>query len=447
MLKAVLPLSIVMCLRFFGLFIVLPVISLYAQSFHTSAFLLGLVVGGAYLTQIIFQTPLGILSDKIDRKKVVMAGLFVFMIGSIICAMASDIYMLVIGRLIQGAGAVGGVVSAQIADLVLEEKRTKAMAIMGGGIFASFTLGMLAGPIVGVHLGVDWLFVIMVLLTLFSMVLLHFKVPNTPKIIYSFSNQSQDKKPYWLDVFKDKNLLIMNISSFLEKAFMTLIFVVIPLVFVNELNLKEEDLWKLYVPGAILGIFALAPASILAEKYAKARIVMSYGIALFLVAFLLIGFSGENYFIFVCGVILFFVGFATLEPIMQSLASKYAKAHLRGSALGVFTTCSYIGSFVGAMIGAWLYHYIGLIGVGVFVGVVCCFWLLLLVFLNNPATQKNIYLNVKKYNITKIDELERQKGVIECYVNATQGIIICKYNDKIINESQILETASKILKA
>ena len=440
MLKAVLPLSIVMCLRFLGLFIVLPVISLYAQSFHSSAFLLGLVVGGAYLTQIIFQTPLGILSDKIDRKKVVMAGLFVFMIGSIICAMASDIYMLVIGRLIQGAGAVGGVVSAQIADLVVEEKRTKAMAIMGGGIFASFTLGMLAGPIVGVHLGVDWLFAIMALLTLFSMVLLHFKVPNTPKILYSFK-----QKPHWLDVFKDKNLFVMNISSFLEKAIMTLVFVIVPLVFVNELDFNEEDLWKLYVPGAILGIFALAPASILAEKYAKARIVMAYGIALFLVAFLLIGFSKNNYFIFVFGVILFFIGFATLEPIMQSLASKYAKAHLRGSALGVFTTCSYVGSFIGAMIGAWLYHFIGLFGVGVFVGVVCCFWLLSLVFLNNPATQKNLYLDSKKYNITKIGELERQKGVIECYVNTTQGVIICKYDDKIINESKILEIASKIL--
>ena len=159
MLHTILPLSLVVCLRFLGLFIVLPVISLYVTEFgEPSALLLGLAVGGAYFTQILFQTPIGILSDKIDRKKVVMVGLFVFMIGSVICALANDIYTLIIGRFIQGAGAIGGVVSVQITDLVREEKRTNAMAIMGGGIFASFTLAMLLGPIIGAYFGVSWLF-------------------------------------------------------------------------------------------------------------------------------------------------------------------------------------------------------------------------------------------------------------------------------------------------
>ena len=330
MFKAILPLSFVVFLRFLGLFIVLPVISLYATEFgETSAILLGLAVGAAYLTQIIFQTPFGILSDKIDRKKVVMAGLLIFLIGSVICALADNIYLLILGRFIQGAGAIGGVVSAQITDLVREEQRTGAMAIMGGGIFASFTLAMLIGPLIGGYVGVAWLFWLTAALTLISMLLLALKVPPTPKISYSFEQAPQKSA-------RNRNLTIMNCSSFLEKMFMTLIFVVIPLCFVNELGAHKEDLWKIYTPAALCGIFALAPASILAEKYGRAKLVLGYGVGLFLLAYILLAIGGaENYlWLFVAGIVLFFIGFATLEPIMQSLTSKYAKAHERRQGIG-----------------------------------------------------------------------------------------------------------------
>lgn len=443
MLKAVLPLTLVMSLRFLGLFCVLPVISLYAQSFHSSTFLLGLAVGGAYLTQIIFQTPLGILSDKIDRKKVVIFGLFVFMIGSTICAMAHDIITLIIGRLIQGAGAIGGIVSAQISDFVREEKRTKAMAIMGGGIFASFTIGMLLGPIVGVHFGVDWLFAITAFLSLFSIVLLWVKVPSTPKISYSFEESTQQQA--WREVLKNKNLVIMNLSSFLEKTFMTFIFVLIPLLFVNDLGLKEDDLWKIYIPGAFLGILALAPASILAEKYSKARFVMSYGIVLFIGAFGLIGFGAKSHlYIFVAGIILFFIGFATLEPIMQSLTSKYAKINLRGSALSIFTTYSYLGSFVGGVLGGIAYGRVDIFYIALSVCFVCVLWLLCIWALNNPAKQKNLYLSIAQYDTNKLAQIQNQQGVIECYINHTEGVIIFKYDSDLLKTDEAIKLVETI---
>ncbi len=147
MFKKIFPLALVSSLRFLGLFIVLPVISLYADSFHSSSpLLVGLAVGGAYLTQIVFQTPMGILSDKIGRKVVVMVCLLLFLAGSLVCFIANDIVWLVIGRFIQGMGALGGVVSAMVADEVKEEERTKAMAIMGAFIFISFTISMAIGP-------------------------------------------------------------------------------------------------------------------------------------------------------------------------------------------------------------------------------------------------------------------------------------------------------------
>lgn len=441
MFKAILPLSFVVFLRFLGLFIVLPVISLYVAEFgETSAILLGLAVSGAYLTQIIFQTPFGILSDKIDRKKVVMAGLLIFLIGSVICALADNIYTLILGRFIQGAGAIGGVVSAQITDLVREEQRTGAMAIMGGGIFASFTLAMLIGPIIGGYVGVAWLFWLTALLTVISMILL-LVVPATPKISYSFKQKPQKSA-------RNLNLTIMNCSSFLEKMFMTLIFVVIPLCFVNELGAHKEDLWKIYTPAALCGIFALAPASILAEKYGRAKLVLGYGVGLFLIAYMLLAIGGaENYlWLFVAGITLFFIGFATLEPIMQSLTSKYAKAHERGKALGVFTTYAYAGSFAGGVLGGVLYHHFGIMWIGIIVSIICVLWLGSLLFLANPTKQKNLYLPISEYASDKIATLESTNGIIEIYTNDTEGVIVLKYNSDILdthNAQAIADTIKK----
>lgn len=441
MFKAILPLSFVVFLRFLGLFIVLPVISLYVAEFgETSAILLGLAVSGAYLTQIIFQTPFGILSDKIDRKKVVMAGLLIFLIGSVICALADNIYTLILGRFIQGAGAIGGVVSAQITDLVREEQRTGAMAIMGGGIFASFTLAMLIGPIIGGYVGVAWLFWLTALLTVISIILL-LVVPATPKISYSFKQKPQKSA-------RNLNLTIMNCSSFLEKMFMTLIFVVIPLCFVNELGSHKEDLWKIYTPAALCGIFALAPASILAEKYGRAKLVLSYGVGLFLIAYMLLAIGGaENYlWLFVAGITLFFIGFATLEPIMQSLTSKYAKAHERGKALGVFTTYAYAGSFAGGVLGGVLYHHFGIMWIGIIVSIICVLWLGSLLFLANPTKQKNLYLPISEYASDKIATLESTNGIIEIYTNDTEGVIVLKYNSDMLdthNAQAIADTIKK----
>ncbi|WP_331273312.1 MFS transporter, partial [Helicobacter pylori] len=262
-------------MRFLGLFIVLPVISLYADSFHSSSpLLVGLAVGGAYLTQIVFQTPMGILSDKIGRKVVVMVCLLLFLIGSLVCFMANDIVWLVIGRFIQGMGALGGVVSAMVADEVKEEERTKAMAIMGAFIFISFTISMAIGPgVVAFFGGAKWLFLLTAILTLLSLLML-LKVKDAPKISYQIKNI----KAYQPN---SKALYLLYLSSFFEKAFMTLIFVLIPLALVNEFHKDESFLILVYVPGALLGVLSMGVASVMAEKYNKPKGVMLSGVLLF----------------------------------------------------------------------------------------------------------------------------------------------------------------------
>ncbi|WP_300955757.1 MFS transporter, partial [Helicobacter rodentium] len=193
LIKQSLPLSLILASRFFGLFIVMPVLSLYALSLEgSSPILIGIAMGGYALTQVLFQIPFGFLSDKFGRKSLIALGLVIFALGSLLCALSQDIYMLILGRFLQGAGAVGGVVSAMIADLVREENRTKAMAFMGATISLSFTFALILGPILGAHYGIPSLFWITCALAIFGIVVLFFAVPNAPKVTYRFANQSGD---------------------------------------------------------------------------------------------------------------------------------------------------------------------------------------------------------------------------------------------------------------
>ena len=212
MIKQIMPLSLIVALRFFGLFIVLPVLSIYALEMEgATPFLAGLVVGGYALTQAAFQVPFGLMSDKVGRKKTLLFGLLIFIVGSVIAAMSDNIYMLLIGRFLQGAGAIGSVVSAMIADLVKEEQRAHAMAVMGGTIALSFAAAMIVAPIVGGHWGIDKLFWLTAILSVMAIGILFTAVPKPPKIIHSYAEEESKM----MEVFKDKSLTRMYITFLL----------------------------------------------------------------------------------------------------------------------------------------------------------------------------------------------------------------------------------------
>lgn len=430
--KQSMPLSLIMASRFFGLFIVMPVLSLYALSFEgSSPILVGIAVGGYALTQVLFQVPFGILSDKFGRKIMIALGLIIFAIGSLICALSGDIYTLILGRLLQGAGAVGGVVSAMIADLVYEEKRTKAMAFMGATIALSFTVALIFGPLLAANFGVPSLFWITFILALLAFIVLFLLVPNVPKITYSFDSKEKNYQA----ILKNKNLQIMNLSNFLQKGLMTLALLMIPIALVKGFNMPREDLWQVYIPASLLGFLAMAPAAIIAEKKGKFKAVMVAGIALFALAYLLM--LGAQKMVFIVGVLVFFIGFSVHEPIMQSLASRYCKAHLKGSAMGVFTTFGYLGSFIGALLGGHLYAFFGVESIVMVVVSACIIWVGLMLFLDNPITHKMLYVTLSE-NL-KLQNIAQLNGVLEYYINESENILVVKYNTKITQELQILE--------
>jgi MFS family permease len=341
MIKSVLPLSAIIALRFFGLFLVLPVISVYAINLEgATTTLVRIVIGGYALTQMLFQIPFGVISDKLGRKGTIIMGLLLFAIGSIICAFSTDIYSLIFGRLLQGAGSIGAVVTAMISDLVKEEQRPKAMAVMGSSIAFAFAISMIAGPTIGAAFGVQSLFYITLFLALASIFVLVKYVPNPPKITHTYKEKAKLG-----EILGNPNLIKMNITNFLQKGLMTFAFMIIPMTLIKNFDWQMAELWKVYLPAMIFGIFAMGPAAVLAEKKGKFKEILIIGIILFAISYLVIGFS-SNATVFVIGVVVFFIGFNMHEPIMQSLAAKFAKVHQRGLVLGIFTSAGYVGTFL-----------------------------------------------------------------------------------------------------
>ncbi len=431
--KKVLPLSLIVALRFFGLFIVLSVLSQYALELPGgTALLAGIAVGGYALTQAVLQVPFGVLSDRIGRKKTLLLGLLIFAAGSVIAALADNIYMLLLGRFLQGAGAIGSVVTAMIADHVREDQRAHAMAVMGMTIAMSFAAAMIIGPLVGGFYSVSALFWLTAILALLALLILFTAVPEPPKIKHSYSEEEAKIK----HVFKDKDLVRMYITFLFHSSTMAIAFFLIPLVMKQKFGMGPEDYWKVYLPAVIFGIVAMGPAAVFGEKYGKGKEVFLVSIGFIAAAFALMGWS-DSILWFAVGAVFFFIGFNMFEPLLQSFVSKFAKVHQKGAALGVANTFAYVGIFLGGAIGGWLYQHFGATGVSTFVLIVSIFWGAWIYTMRSPGVRDNIFLPFSEYDREKMDGLKLINGVTDFYLNETEEIIVVKFDNEIVEESVI----------
>lgn len=441
MLKTTFILSFIAATRFFGLFIVLPVLSLYALDLKgANVFLVSVLVGIYALTQMLFQVPFGILSDKIGRKKTMLLGLLIFIIGSLICAISTDIYTMILGRLLQGSGAIGAVASAMISDFVSEEKRSKAMAVMGMFIGLAFAASMVISPLMSAKFGLSSLFYLSAILTLLCIILLFTAVPKEVKISHYQANKTS-----FFHFLKEKNLALMNLTNFMQKMLMTLTFIIIPLIIVKRFGIfSEDELYKVYILAMIAGFVAMGLAGALGSKKGLSKHFLLLGIILFIATYALFALCilALNFIpydlantIFIFGVVLFFIGFNLHEPIMQTCASQFCKAHEKGAALGIFNSFGYAGSFIGGILGGTFFQFIGfeyLCGLLITLSFV---WLILLFTLKNPSEFKNLYLPL---NVAiNSDEIRKVFGVIELYKNSTNLVI--KFDSKLITQEKIKE--------
>ena len=427
MLKSVLPLSFIVASRFFGLFIVLPVLSLYALNLSgANEFLVGLIVGVYAISQMIFQVPFGALSDKIGRKKALTIGLLIFVAGSIVCALASEIYTMLFGRFLQGVGAVA---TAMISDFVAEENRSKAMAIMGAFIGLSFTLSMVLGPLLAKDYGLSSLFYLSAALSLLCVVLLYTVVPKEIKV-----SAKAQKVPFG-KLFLQKDYMIINFTSFMQKMLTSIAFLVIPIVLVKEYGYESGELYKVYTLGAVLGFLAMGLAGALGDGKGLSKVILIAGTLLFAITYAIFALSFTK-FIFVVGIAIFFIGFNLHEPIMQSTATKFVKSSQKGTALGIFNSFGYFGSFVGGAFGGYIMHAFGFKVLAIICVVLCVIWLVLLFSLSDPRIFKNIYLSPEVS--LNLELLNSQKGVVDYYKNEKNQVI--KFDSRLTSEAALKES-------
>ncbi len=374
-LRAALGLALVFALRMLGLFMVLPVFALYARDLaDVTPARLGLALGVYGLTQALLQAPLGLLSDRLGRKPVIAAGLAVFVLGSIIAGAAQDVDWVIIGRALQGVGAVGAAINALLADLTRESERTKAMALVGVCIGLTFLLALVLGPALQGSLGVPGLFYLSAALGVLCVPLLYGWVPVAPPLPVRMEDD------VWADVravLSDPTLLKLDAGIFIQHALLTALFVAVPIALHDTAGLDQSAHWKIYLPVLLLSLGGSLPLYLLGEQWNRPRLALGLAIGLLAFAHLgLLAFQASAWGIGAM-LVLFFAGFNLLEATLPALVSKAAPMARRGTALGVYSSLQFLGIFCGGVLGGVLLGSFGVAGVFASGTVLALLWLAL----------------------------------------------------------------------
>ena len=381
--RASIGLAGVFSLRMFGLFVILPVVALYADTLPggESATLIGLAIGIYGLTQAIFQIPLGRLSDFWGRKRTIYLGLCIFIMGSLVAACADSLLMLCFGRAIQGAGAVSSAVIALNADLTRDEVRTKSMAIIGITIGFTFLLSIVLGPVLDGFVGLSGIFLITALLTCVSIAVVYFYVPDPEPI-----GKRGEYSPVKLQVIlSNRDLLRLDLGIFSLHGILMAMFVSLPFI----LSGLEGGLitWQFYLAVMVSSIFIMVPLMMLSEKFGHRKAVFLFSIMMIILAELLLGVFDFGQVGLGLALVIFFGAFNLLEASLPSWVSRVADPKSKGTALGVYSTSQYLGTFIGGVAGGWTYqHYSGQ-GVFIFCAVWALVWLLASVKMSDPVNQ------------------------------------------------------------
>ncbi len=351
--RIVASLALLYAFRMLGLFMVLPILMLYGDAYSgATPMLLGLALGVYGLTQACFQIPLGMLSDVVGRKPIIILGLVVFALGSVVAATTDSVFGLIIGRALQGAGAIASAIMAMLADLTSEENRTKAMAAIGASIGLSFSVAMILGPAVAANAGLPGVFFLSALLSLIGIAIVVFIIPK-PKAITS-SKEVVASPALFRSVAANMQLGRLNIGIFSLHAILMISFVGVPGLVENTLSLAKDQHWKFYLPILFTAFAVMLPFIVIAEKKRKIKPVFLAAVSVLALSNLLLVYLGNDYLWVVFSMFIFFVAFNLLESILPSLVSKISPAGAKGTAMGLYSTSQFLGAFCGGVIGGLL---------------------------------------------------------------------------------------------
>ncbi len=413
-LRAASSLAGLYALRMLGMFLILPVFAVYAGHLpggenHT---MVGLAFGAYGLTQALLQLPFGMWSDHVGRKKVIYIGLALFAIGSIMCAMADHIAWLIVGRAVQGAGAISAAVTALLADLTREEHRTKAMAMIGASIASTFAISLVAAPKLAEWIGLPGIFLLTAGLTLAALLGVWKVVPNPA--VSRFHSDAEANASRLPQVLKDPQLLRLNYGVFALHASQMAMFTVMPLLLKQIGGIDVAHHWWVYLPVVLIGFVLMVPAIIYGEKKNHLKEVFLFAIALMFAAQLGMTLWMPSLTWIVVWLGVYFIAFNILEATQPSLISKIAPTAAKGTAMGVYNTCQAASMFMGSALAGYLYQeFQSPMPVFALCALLMAFWLLVSWGMQAPLPVKTKMFHIGEEWSGDVGRLSAKLGAID----------------------------------
>jgi MFS family permease len=444
--RATFSLAGIFSLRMLGLFMILPIFTLYAHRLSgATPVLIGIALGAYGMASGLLQAPLGWLSDRFGRKTIIVSGLMVFAVGSLVAASSTSIWGVILGRILQGAGAVGSTVLALTADLTREEVRTQAMSVIGITIGFSFVIAMILGPMLSTYIGLSGIFYLTAVLAVLGIVAVIFVVPKPDQLLFHSDQEL---------VFKDirnvlmmKNLRSLNLGIFILHASITGLFVVLPLNLLQSTGLPLEHQWYIYMPVLLLAFILMVPLVVIAEKYRQMKRVFTACIFLMAVAQLMLYMYRDHLSagLIAGSLLIYFTAFTTLEAILPSWVSKVAPLTARGTALGIYSSSQFFGAFFGGLAAGWLYndHMAG----GVYLAGLAAAIVWFSVAMNMKAP---LHVATRVVRLGRIDEAQAKKaregllsikGVVDAVVVPKEQVAYLKVDSSVFDTQSLVDNA------
>jgi MFS family permease len=416
--RAALSLAAVFSLRLLGLFMIYPVFSEYAR--HLSGATpsrIGLALGIYGLSQGLLQIPFGLLSDRLGRKTLIVAGLIVFAVGSAVAAMSTSIGGVIVGRTIQGAGAIGSVILALVADLTREESRTQAMAAVGITIGVSFMVALVAGPILAGLIGVPGIFWFMVALAFVGIAITEFVVPRPRNLRV---HRDTETVPALLGSnLRNKELLRLDFGIFALHAVLTASFLGVPSLLHARLNVDSHAQWIVYLPILLISVAVMVPSIIVAEKYRHMKAVFVAAVAALAASQFMLAADQYDPHVILAALTLFFSGFNIMEASLPSLVTKTAAPGARGTAAGIYSSSQFLGIFIGGLAGGWVQQDFGSSAVFAGSGGVALLWLVVAATMKQPSCLTSRLLRIATGGAIDSGALAAKLGQVPGVAEAT----------------------------
>ncbi len=444
-LRAAASLASVFSVRMLGLFMIYPVFASFARHLPgATAYTIGLALGIYGLTQGLLQMPFGILSDRFGRKVMIVLGLVLFGLGSAVAARAHTIDGMIWGRALQGAGAVGSVILAMVGDLTSEDHRTQAMAMVGMTIGLSFLVAIVAGPVVGGWIGISGIFWLMSALAVLGIAITLFIVPAPRRLSV---HRDAEAVPALLGAtLRNSELLRLDFGIFALHAMLTASFLVVPVLLAGTLGMHAGAEWRVYLPVLLVSVAVMVPVIIVAERLRRMKAVLVAAVAALAASQFMLAAAGQDKWVLLSAVTVFFAGFNVMEASLPSLVTKIAPAASKGTATGVYSSSQFLGIFVGGVAGGWIHQRLGAAAVFDCAGVLALLWLLIAATMRRPS-----YLASRIVRIASVADGERLSaqllqvpGVAEAVVVPEEGVAYLKVDSKRFDRQRAETVASGV---